>query len=120
MPKAIGIVVVAAFAARGRYHGHSATDQVGGQFWQPGVVIVRKAKFDRYVAALDETSFAQAFAERRDGPCAQFGHSGVEEPDHRHPRLLRERDMRPCDCATDNTEEFPSPHVRPWAQETTS
>ena len=40
--------------------------------------------------------------------------STANQADHRHRRLLRARRKRPRRRATQNTEKFPPPHVRPW------
>ena len=69
--KTIGIVAVAAFAARRRRearrgdHGDLTADQIGRQRRQPVVLTLRPAVFDRDVLALDEAGFLQALAERR-------------------------------------------------------
>jgi hypothetical protein len=42
--------------------GHAAAHQVGRQFWQPAIVIVRPAEFDCRVATIDVASFAQPLA----------------------------------------------------------
>src|SRR4051794_30192424 len=53
-------------AARCGDYGHPAVYQISGQFRQPSVVIVPKAKFDRHVAALGETCFAETLTKRSD------------------------------------------------------
>jgi hypothetical protein len=55
---------------------------------------MREAKFNRYIAALSETSFVQAIAECRDNACAQLRHPGIKKSDHRHRCLLRTRRRR--------------------------
>jgi hypothetical protein len=47
----------------------------------------------RYVLALDVAGFSEALAER--GGKGRIGRSGIDEPDNRHPRLLRARGERP-------------------------
>src|SRR5262249_25489172 len=59
------------------------------------VVIVPKAKFDRHVAALGKTGFAEAFTERCYNSRAEFRRTRKEKSDHRHRRLLRARRPRP-------------------------
>ena len=77
MLKTIGMVVVAALAAsaaaccRRGDDGDPTADQVGRQFRQAIVVIVRPAVFDRHVAALDVAGFAQALAECRHAICGR-------------------------------------------------
>jgi len=48
---------------RNRDDGHSVLDQVGRQIWEPTEVVLRKAVFDREVAALDKAGLAQALTE---------------------------------------------------------
>ena len=99
----MGIVVVAALAAsadRGTSgrddHGDLPANQFGRQRRQPIELILGPAVFDRHVLALDIAGLLQALAK-----CAQTvrviasGDRGVEEPDHRHRRLLRARRERP-------------------------
>ena len=45
-------------------HRHVPTNQIGRQFRQPLIVIVRPAEFDRDIAAFDESGFAQTSEER--------------------------------------------------------
>ena len=71
-------------------HGHLTADQIGRQRRQPIILPIGRAEFDRHVPALDEAGFAQALAEC--GQCLRAPRGrGVEEPDHRHRRLLRAR-----------------------------
>src|SRR5262249_36594006 len=66
---------------------------------------------DRYVAALDVTGFAQPLAKCGDGPrVAALGRSGVDEPDHRHRRLLRAHRERPRSRAAEQRDELPPLH----------
>ena len=59
------------------------------------VLALRPAIFDRHVPALDIAGFAQALAERGEPGSVCFGRRAVQEPDHRHRRLLRARRERP-------------------------
>jgi hypothetical protein len=77
------------------HDGYPAADQIGDQFRQPIVVVVREAVFDRDSPTLDVPGFAQAFAKRRKRIDLGIGCAGGEIPDHRHPRLLRPRRERP-------------------------
>jgi hypothetical protein len=45
-------------------HRHAPTNQIGRQFRQSLIVIVRPAEFDRDIATFHEPSFAQTSAER--------------------------------------------------------
>jgi hypothetical protein len=45
--------------------GHPAANEIGCQFRQSAEIVLRPPEFDRQVAALDVTHFAQTFAEYR-------------------------------------------------------
>src|SRR5262249_17332109 len=86
-------------------------DQVGRQFRQAVIVIVRKAAFDRDVAVFDETGFAQTFAKCRQLICDRLGRGGSEKSDHRHRGLLRTRHEPPCDrCPAPKGDELAPSH----------
>jgi len=55
----------------------------------------RPAVFDADIAVLDVTGLSQTLAERGNDMSECHGRSAVEEPDHRHRRLLRARRERP-------------------------
>src|SRR6516164_10426337 len=61
---------------------------------------------DRYVAALDEARFIEAFAEGRGVAGRVVGRSGADEPHDRHPRLLRPCRKRPCRRAAGKRDEL--------------
>ena len=89
----IGIVAVAAFAACAARpfagnHGDVTANQFGGQCWQPIVLTLREAVFDRYVLALDVAGFFQALAERGQKVWIIAGRPAVEETDYRYWRML--------------------------------
>src|SRR5262249_11029155 len=63
---------------------------------QPVQFIVSPAVFDREVLALDIAGVLEALAESAQPTRIALGRLGVEEPDHRHSRLLRSRRKRPC------------------------
>ena len=86
------------------------THQIGCQFPQTSRVIVREAEFDRHIAAFDKTSFSQPFAKCGNNSYAQFGHTRVEEPDHRHRGLLGTCRQRPCHRAADERDQLPPFH----------
>src|SRR4029077_4887669 len=71
-------------AARCGDYGHSAVYQIGGQFRQASVVIVPKAKFDRHVAALGKTGFAEALTESCYNSRAEFRRARKEKSTNRH------------------------------------
>src|SRR5262245_23214327 len=91
---------------------HLAMNQIGYQCRQSVVLPLRPPPFDRYVAALNVTGFAQPLAKCGDGPrVATLGRTGVDEPDHRQRRLLRARRERPRRRrAAEQRDEFASPH----------
>ena len=81
------------------------------------------ADIDPHVAAVGPAQLLQALQERRDAGCVPDRPRPCHEhADAPHPLgLLRARRERPrCRRATENTEKFPPPHVRPLAQETAS
>jgi hypothetical protein len=90
----MGIVVVAALAAnaaavpRGDHRGLSA-NQVGRQRGQPIDLIFDPAVFDRHVLALDMAGLFEALAESTQTFRQRVRRPTVEEPNHRHRRLLR-------------------------------
>ena len=97
----MGIVVVAALAAsaagvsgRGD-HGDPSANQIGRQRRQPIDLILGPAVFDRHVLALDIAGVLQALAKCAQTVRERVRRCGVEEPDHRHRRLLRARRERP-------------------------
>jgi hypothetical protein len=53
------------------------------------VLVFSKAVFDRHVAAVDIAGFTQAAAERGREVGAVILPQRVQEPDHRHRRLVR-------------------------------
>src|SRR5262249_15693072 len=85
--------------------GYPAADQIGRQFRQPIIVIVRPEVFDGHVLALDIASFAEPFSECCDKICAPFGRTTEEKPDHWPRRLLRARRERPRRRAAEQRDE---------------
>src|SRR5262249_27646017 len=71
----------------GRDHGDPSLHQLRRQRRQPIDLIVGPAVFDGYVLALDEARVFQALAEYTHA--VSVARRRVEEPDHRHRRLLR-------------------------------
>src|SRR5262245_13536240 len=72
-------------------------NEFGCQRRQPTVMSFRPAVFDRHVPARDIAGFRQALAKRGQELCILTRRPGVEEPEHRHRRLLRASSERPCD-----------------------
>src|SRR5262245_18775261 len=90
---------------------HLAMNQIGYQCRQSVVLPLRPPPFDRYVAALNVTGFAQPLAKCGDGPrVATLGPTGVDKPDHRQRRLLRARRERPCCRAAEQRDELAPLH----------
>src|SRR5262245_28995275 len=68
---------------------------------------LRPAIFNRHVLALDVAGVAKPLSERAHEWCVGVRRSAVEEPDHRHRRLLRARHSRPRRRrAADQRDEF--------------
>ena len=80
-------------------HRHPATHQICRQRWQPAEIVVRKAKLDGDVLALDEPRLGKALAKRRYQMHRGGGRRAAENTDHRHRRLLRARRQRPRRCS---------------------
>src|SRR5262245_50614429 len=60
---------------------------------------------DRHVLTLDIAGFPESVAERGCSRCESRCRPGVEEPDHRHRRLLRARRERPRSRAAEQRDE---------------
>ena len=76
---------------------HPPSNEIGRQFRQPIIAMLRKAVFDRYVLPLDIADFFQTSTPRDPKVGVIARPPGGEEPDHRHCRLLRACRERPCD-----------------------
>src|SRR5262249_24223378 len=76
-------------------HRHLPPNQVGHQRLQLIILALRPTVLDGDVLALDIVCFLQALTKRRQEKGGWLRESGVEEPDHRHPLLLRARGERP-------------------------
>src|SRR5262249_35939593 len=82
-------------AGRGN-HAHIALDQVSDKGRQAFIVSLCPAIFDRYIAAFDETDFAYPGEKGGQWRVRPTGRGRIDEPDHRHRRLLRTRRERQC------------------------
>ena len=88
--KTIGIVGVAALAARGDGasrrddHGDPSANEIGGQLWQPIELTFRPAVFDGDVRAFDIAGVLEALADCLQALRDRVRRCGVEEADHRH------------------------------------
>src|SRR5262249_7076910 len=71
---------------------------------------LRPAEFNGHVHTVNKSGFPQAAAECGQEPRPLGSRCAVEEPDHRHCRLLRARRERPCRCAAESPNELPPPH----------
>jgi hypothetical protein len=76
-------------------HGHPSSNQFSRQLWQPIHLILSPAVVDRDVLALNIASVFEAAAKRAHTIRIRLRRPGVEEPDHRHRRLLRPPRERP-------------------------
>jgi hypothetical protein len=76
-------------------HGDPSANQFGRQLRQPVVLTLRPAVFDRYGLALDIAGVFEALTKSAQALRHPVRRSGVDEPDHRHHRLLRARRERP-------------------------
>src|SRR5262249_4768917 len=72
------------------------SDKFGRKPRQPIVLSVGPSIFDSHVLALDIAELAEALSQCRRKMRARMGRATIEEPDHRHRRLLRARRERPC------------------------
>src|SRR5438128_8078572 len=104
--KTIGIASVAALAA-----SHLTAHQVGRQLRQSIELILGEAIDDCYVLALHIADVLEAQAECAQTVRHRVRRSGVEEPNHRHRRLLRSRRERPCRrCTAEQRDELAALH----------
>ena len=74
---------------------NAATDQIAGEFRQPIELIVGPARFNRDVAALDESSSYEAPVKCGDSGSRFRGCAHMKIANHRHRRLLCARRDRP-------------------------
>jgi hypothetical protein len=65
-------------------------------------------EFDCHVPAIDVAGFAQPFLESGDEMSESGGGPAVEEPNHRHSRLLRARRQRPRCRTAERGYQFPA------------
>jgi len=79
--------------------GDLAANEVGCQFRQAIGVVMRPPEFDGQVLALDVAALAESLAESSHSIYEPLRRAELEQPDHRHRRLLlRPRHDRPCRC----------------------
>src|SRR5262249_11341942 len=90
---------------RGNYRDLPA-NQFGCQGRQSIELTFGPAVFNSEAHAFDITSLSEALAKSAQTIALSVGRVGVEEPDHRHPRLLRARRERPRRRSAKNGDEF--------------
>jgi hypothetical protein len=72
---------------------------------------VDRANFDRHIAALGKSRFAESDVKRAEAGRLHVPGFRNEDPHHRHGGLLRPRRERPCHCcAAEKRDEFAAPH----------
>jgi len=76
-------------------HGHLSTDEIGHHCRQAILLAPYPMVLYGHVLAFGVAGFAKAFAEGGHKTCDGIGRPDVEEPYHRHRRLLRARCERP-------------------------
>src|SRR5258708_20746065 len=76
-------------------HGHLPLHQIRRECRHPIELVLRPAKFDRDVVAVDEPGFLHAIAECRYPVNGIGSRGGIKETDHRHRRLLPPPRKRP-------------------------
>src|SRR5262249_46333504 len=85
-------------------------DEISGKRRQPIVLTFRPAIFDGYVSSFDIACLIETLTECGYLVRRAVGRCAVEEPDHRHRRLLRARRERPCGCAAEQRDELAAFH----------
>src|SRR5262249_28010329 len=92
-------------------HGHLALHQIGCECRQPIKLVLRPAKFDRDVVAVDEPSFLQAITECRYSVNSIGSRGSIKETDYRYRRSLRVRRERPSGyTAAEKRDKFSPSH----------
>src|SRR5439155_19764641 len=76
-------------------HRHLTAYQIGCEVGESIILVLRPAILDRHTLAFDVPGFADALPECGHKTCSVGRRRAAEEPDHRHPRLLRPRRKRP-------------------------
>jgi hypothetical protein len=87
-------------------HGDAAPNQFGRKHRQLLQLIIGPPVFDRNVLALDVAGVSEALAKCAHWFRISLGRLRVEEPDHRHRRLLRARCERRCSRAPEQSDEL--------------
>jgi hypothetical protein len=99
-------------AAGCNQYSDASLGEIGRQCRKTIVLTLSPTVFDRDVLALDIPGFAQTFAKRGDKSCRFAWRPAAQIANHRHRRLLRARNERPC-CrsAAEKRDEIPSLHA---------
>jgi len=118
--KTIGIVAVAAFAARTAGvpdrgdHGDLVANKIGSHRRQSVVLAVGPPIHDLDRFAVVVAGLAQSFDEIQNRARVSAGGIGGEISNQRHRRPLRTRSQRPRrGCAADHSDELAPPHLGP-------
>jgi hypothetical protein len=94
------------FTASGGDNAHGVTHKLCGERWQLFVLTMCPAILDRNILALNIARLGDTSVECRYKVRCLFGRPGVEEPDHRHRRLLRARRERPSGRSAKQSDEL--------------
>src|SRR5262249_5162015 len=87
-------------------HCHPSANEVSRQRRQPIIMALCPPELDRNVLAFDIAGLRKAATETGHEWFVLLGRCRIEEPDHRHRRLLRTRRDRPCSRAADERDEL--------------
>src|SRR5215475_14201693 len=90
--------------------GDVTVNQIGRERRQPIELVLRPAKFDRDVVAVDEPGFLQAVTECRYPVNGIGSRGGIKETDHRYRLSLRARHERPPHSAAEQRDKCAAFH----------
>src|SRR5262249_41828604 len=83
--------------------------KIGCQVRQSVELTLRPAVLNRNIVVFEMASFAQPLAKSDKGITPRLDRNAVENPDHRHRRLLRPRRQRPRRRAAEQRDELATP-----------
>jgi hypothetical protein len=92
-------------------HRHLTACQIGCQFGQSIILVLRPAILDRHILAVDVPDFAEALPERRHETSSIGRRRAAEEPNNGH-RRLRTGHERPRRRAADERDELAPPDAK--------
>ncbi len=99
-------------------HGDLAANQISRQLWQPIDLILGEAIDDCHVLTLNVARLFEPLAKSEQTVRERVRRCRVEEPDHRHRRLLSvRRDWPRRRCAADRLDEITPSHAAPRASD---